>query len=284
MSPVTLEGPPRKLRPRWVRGSIGAGDRTSGQVGPGMDFADFRQYMPGDDVRRLDWSVYARSGDLVVREYETTRQLDVMVVIDTSRSMRYGGKAEHARAIAELIASCALDGGDALTVAVHDSMAAWRGPTVSSVNGLGRVRAWLDEVLNGDDFGTEGSLSLGQVPRPRSLVFWLSDLMFDDVENVVGEWRQRGDESVFVHVLSQDEVEPQVLGEGRHRLEDIEAEDHLSLDLARPLLAEYKQELARWRVSLDTIATRNDGWYFSTSVDDGLEQVIESWSGAGLLQ
>lgn len=278
-----IDGPRRKLRPRWVRGSIGSGDRPSGQRGSGMEFADFRIYEPGDDSRRLDWRAYAQRGDLVVREYETTRQLDVAVALDLSGSMRYGRKAEYAKRLAELVAFCALDGGDAVSLGAHDAVAAWRGPAVSSVAGLPRLRSWLDENLRSDVPAGGRSMQVGQLARRRSLVFWFSDFMFDGVDDIVGEWRERGAECVCMHVLSQDELEPHLLGGGRHRLEELEGAEHLSLDLTRPILERYRQEVGLWKASLDRLAAQNDGWYFSLNVDEDIEDVFNAWTSAGLL-
>ena len=278
-----VEEPRRKFRPGWVRGSVGSGDRASGQLGSGLEFADFRDYQLGDDARRLDWSVYARRGELVVRDYETPRQLEVTVLMDLSESMRFGGKAEYAKVIAEIVAFTALNTGDAVSLAAHDADVVWRGPRVSSLAGLPNIRSWLDEAIASESPSGGNVIEIGRLLYNRSLVFWLSDFMFDDVESVTAEWRSRGAECVLMHVLSQDEIEPESLGRGRHLLNSLEATDHLNVDLDRPALEAYRLEMAKWITSLGTLASRNDGWYFRLGVDDDPDSVVRAWSTAGLL-
>ena len=69
-----------------------AGNRRSVQKGTSAEFSDFREYMPGDDLRRLDWNVYARSERMYIREYFEEKEAVVSVILDTSASMHYGKK------------------------------------------------------------------------------------------------------------------------------------------------------------------------------------------------
>lgn len=70
-----------------------AGNRRSVQKGTSAEFSDFREYMPGDDLRRLDWNVYARSERMYIREYFEEKEAVVSVILDTSASMHYGKRA-----------------------------------------------------------------------------------------------------------------------------------------------------------------------------------------------
>ena len=71
-----------------------AGNRRSVQKGTSAEFSDFREYMPGDDLRRLDWNVYARSERMYIREYFEEKEAVVSVILDTSASMHYGKKSK----------------------------------------------------------------------------------------------------------------------------------------------------------------------------------------------
>src|SRR5213595_544419 len=73
------------------------GLHKSPHLGASTDFAQHRAYMPGDDIRRIDWKLYARSDRYYVKEYEADTNTNVTVIIDVSPSMRYGGDSEHAR-------------------------------------------------------------------------------------------------------------------------------------------------------------------------------------------
>lgn len=68
------------------------GNRKSVQKGSSMEFSDFREYMPGDDIRRIDWNAYGRLDRLYVKEYMEEKEAVVSILVDTSASMDYGEK------------------------------------------------------------------------------------------------------------------------------------------------------------------------------------------------
>lgn len=101
----------------WHKSSLNmSGNRKSMQKGLSAEFSDFREYMPGDDLRRMDWNVYARLDKLYIREYMEEKEAVVSVLIDTSASMDYGSesKAELARDLAAVISYLALGNMDRL--------------------------------------------------------------------------------------------------------------------------------------------------------------------------
>src|SRR5687767_4404535 len=102
---------------RVFRGSILAQRRTM-QLGGGIEFADHRQYTPGDDFRYLDWNVYARHGDLLLKRFQEEEDLHVYFLLDCSKSMDFGepSKFDFARQITAALAYIALADLDRITV------------------------------------------------------------------------------------------------------------------------------------------------------------------------
>ena len=101
----------------WHKSSlVTSGNRKSVQKGTSSEFSDFREYMPGDDLRRMDWNAYARLDKLYIREYMEEKEAVVSVLIDTSASMDYGvhSKAELARDLAAVVSFLALGNMDRL--------------------------------------------------------------------------------------------------------------------------------------------------------------------------
>src|SRR6267154_795159 len=94
---------------RVFRGSLMAQRRTM-QMGSGIEFADHREYTPGDDFRHLDWNVYARHGDLLLKRFQEEEDLHVYFLLDCSRSMGFGepSKFDFARQVAAALAYIAL--------------------------------------------------------------------------------------------------------------------------------------------------------------------------------
>ena len=121
-----------------------AGNRRSVQKGTSAEFSDFREYMPGDDLRRLDWNVYARSERMYIREYFEEKEAVVSVILDTSASMHYGkkSKAELAQDLCAVIAFLTLHHMDRLVL--YDSSQMGNPLVVSGgKNALPKVLGWL---------------------------------------------------------------------------------------------------------------------------------------------
>ncbi len=107
---------------RVFRGSILAQRRTK-QMGGGIEFADHREYAPGDDFRHLDWNVYARHGDLLLKRFQEEEDLHVYFLVDCSRSMAFGepAKFDFARQVVAALAYIALADLDRISVTAFSS-------------------------------------------------------------------------------------------------------------------------------------------------------------------
>src|SRR5262245_63343120 len=75
-------------------------DRLTPRKGASLEFNDYRRYAPGDEIRYIDWNVYARHGNLFVKEFTAEENIHVSVLLDTSRSMEFGGKFQAAKELA----------------------------------------------------------------------------------------------------------------------------------------------------------------------------------------
>lgn len=124
-----------------------SGSRKSVQKGISAEFSDFREYMPGDDLRRMDWNVYARLDKLYIREYMEEKEAVVSVLVDTSASMDYGAesKAELARDLAAVVSFLALHNMDRLLL--YDMKDMGRGLMVrGGGKAFSRVLHWLERL------------------------------------------------------------------------------------------------------------------------------------------
>src|SRR5467141_4468429 len=110
-----------RLLVRSAKATVGIGERRSSAKGSGMEFLDYREYQPGDDVRHLDPHLFARTGGYYVRQYALTRQLPIAIIVDGSASMNFGTptKFDFARRLASALAFAGLAGGDVIEVGVY---------------------------------------------------------------------------------------------------------------------------------------------------------------------
>ena len=132
----------------WHKSSlVTSGNRKSVQKGTSSEFFDFREYMPGDDLRRMDWNAYARLDKLYIREYMEEKAAVVSVLVDTSASMDYGAhsKAELAKDLAGAVGFLALNNMDRLIL--YDMKAMGQGLSVGGGrNGFAKALRWLEKL------------------------------------------------------------------------------------------------------------------------------------------
>jgi uncharacterized protein (DUF58 family) len=218
--------------------SLRAGAHTSRQGGDGIDFDQHRPYRPGDDVRHIDWNVTARIGQAFVRRTYAERELDLVVAVDLSRSMRLAsnGRSKHEtsiRAAASLLFSAVADHIRTGFVAFADRVVRWAPPTAS------RPRAWaaLSELCALDAPAATTALRpvvdllLRSLKHP-TLVVIVSDFLVREDLGSIAELRTLAAHHDVVAVVLSDRIEPRLpAGSGFVRVRDLEsgAERHVRL-------------------------------------------------------
>ena len=204
------------LATRRRHAGLAAGEQRSPAVGGGIEFADYREYLPGDDPRSVDWAVSRRLRRLLVRICAEDRELTLMILLDASRSMDHGepGKLTHARRLACILAGIAIGGGNraglcSLGPGLVEALGPERGKT--SLEAFEGACARVQPLA---DFRPAEALD-GFVARygRRCVAVLISDLMFPEWPQVLGALASSGCEAQVLQVLSRDELEPAVRGE-----------------------------------------------------------------------
>ncbi len=226
-----------------------SGNRKSIQKGNSAEFSDFREYMPGDDLRRMDWNVYARLDKLYVREYMEEKEAIVSVLIDTSASMDYGAvsKAELAKDLASSVSFLALNNMDRLLL--YDMKDMGRGLSVSGGrNAFPRVLHWLDKLSFSGQADMLSSVKKIQRRGPGVTVL-ISDFLhpemlekgkssYEKLLQYLDYCKQR---PVILHTLASEELH--VTLTGAYRLIDSETEEKLRLTMDARTIGLYEEEL-----------------------------------------
>ena len=133
----------RRVTAQW------SGRHSSRHKGESLDFADYREYVPGDDFRRIDHNLWARLGVLLVRQFEAEEELPLKVVIDTSASMGFYRKLETARQLAAMMAYLGLAGGDRVQligIPGPTDKPLRLGPTGRHLSRWPHLEAWLESL------------------------------------------------------------------------------------------------------------------------------------------
>ncbi len=252
----------------------GAGQRRSRRYGSSLDLADYRAYVPGDDIRRLDWGAYARLGRLLVRLYEGEEDTCVTMWVDTSASMAWdpAGKERAARGMAGALAYLALAADDRAACIGFAGHVVGRAGPVRGKRSAPRLWAALATLPRGA--ATDWSVVAGaarSVPRGVAIVF--SDFLTKELpKQALVALRTAGHEVVLVQVLSPMELAPDVRGEVR--LVDAETADVVELTLGEQALASYHAARLEHMRSLRLMAAAHDARLVTVDGGAPLRQLV----------
>ncbi len=251
------------------------GERRSIRRGNSVEFADFRNYTHGDDLRYVDWNVYARLEKLFLKLFVAEEDLQLHLLIDTSRSMGFGApdKLHCARRILAALGYIALCGMDRLAVtAITDRL----GARMRELRGRGNafpLFSWLQGLRA--DGATDFTRALQQytllAPQP-GLAVVVSDFLAPGIEEGVRALVGRKFSVTLIQTLAPEEIEPTLTGD--LRLVDAETGETREITVTSGLLARYRQRLAAHHELLEALAHRYGLNYVRTVTDEPFENLI----------
>ena len=290
-SPPTLlpEAIRRRLEPlmlvaRKVRAGAIKGDRRSIKRGSSIEFADYRNYVAGDDLRQLDWNIYARLERPYIKLLEDEEDLAVHLILDASASMDFppAGEAHqhklfYAKRILAGLAYISLTSNDRLVLsAVRDGGAATFGPTRGRAQGVAALR-FIGEIAAAGITDLDSALAdyALQARRP-GLTLVISDMFSYEGRYLDGlnALLSRGHEVAFIHILAPEEVQPPVTGD--LSLIDMETEVKQEVTLDGVMLGIYQQQVNGWRDAIRNECLRRGAHYFPLVTDSPWERLILS--------
>ncbi|MEM7160366.1 MAG: DUF58 domain-containing protein [Myxococcota bacterium] len=234
------------------------GDRRSPFRGRGVEFADYRPYDPGDDVRLVDWNVYLRLGIAVVRQFNEERSLAMKVCVDTSESMRFGEprKADHAAQLAAALSLISLTHRDPVGLCFYGGEQQLAQTRASNLDGLAEVLHVLGRVEPGGRGDPHGQIvrQLGQGRSDRIVL--ISDMLLEDdaLDAMLRLIAASSRYPAVLHVLSEAELEPDFSEVAK--IEDAETGEGFVIRDDASAHREYQAGLDTW---LGTIEKRCRG-------------------------
>jgi uncharacterized protein (DUF58 family) len=273
-------------------GAVGAaasphssGSRTVRARGFGLEFHDFRRYQPGDDPRYVDWTIHARLGQLVVREFRADGHLRVHLILDSSRSMAAGtpDKLSCGKRLAALLSYVAARRGDALGMATFDA-------TVRDVllPATGRVQ-WQRVLDTLQSVGAAGAsqtnralMDYGTLAYGPGIGVVISDF-FDEQGAFEGlqYLAHRGLLPAIIQVIAPEEIDPDIVDDAE--LVDVERPAARGLVVDRGAVHQYKDRLARHANELAEFCAAHDMVCTRVVSSMSFAELLRACIDAGLL-
>ncbi len=273
-----------ELKARLIVEGFISGLHKSPYHGFSVEFAEHREYVPGDDTRHVDWKVFGRTDRFYIKQYEEETNLRSYILLDGSESMRYGAeettKYRYGSYIAAALAHLILRQQDAVSLAVFDEDVRSFVPPSSSVNHLRNIVLELDrqETARKTDLGAILKSFADRIKR-KGLIVIISD-MFDSLEHIdrgLKHLRHKRHEVVLFHVLDHDELtfpfQRMTLFEGLEGFADLLADP-------RSLRKAYLEEIGRFQESLKKICRRSRVDYVLLDTSRRLDAALTAYLAA----
>ena len=288
------------------------GQRKSSAKGNSVEFSDFREYIPGDDIRRIDWNVYGRMDKLFIKEFMEEKEGLFHVIVDCSKSMDFGvkNKSIQARRIAAMICYMVLNNLDRVYLT---SLYGEKAITTKGMTGRQAFPKLLTELERMEFRGeTHLSKALKTMPfKHRGVVVLISDFLQnpepatdkergkqdriigntgieaeqrkgDYLEELIKYLRFHKQEVILFQVLSAEEENP--LGEGTLELLDIENEDRMKVTMTKEALKEYERSLKELKSNMECICKKYEARYIPVTTEESLEAIMYKGIHAGQFQ
>ncbi|MBF8290334.1 MAG: hypothetical protein HW391_1302 [Chloroflexi bacterium] len=258
-----------------VRGGL-KGGRRSVKRGQSVEFADFRDYSLGDDLRQLDWNVLARLEKLFIKLYVEEEDVTIHFLLDASASMASGSPAKllFAKRAAAALGYIGLASEDRVAITALGGRA---GRRQVALRGSGRVFRLLSALSAIP--AAEGPTDLLAATRHaaaqlsgRGVIVLLSDLLDPNADRVIRELAATGSELIVLHLLSPQEIDPAL--EGDLRLVDMESGEGIDVTVDLATLDGYKARLESWRAGFADLAARRQATYVPLSTDVALADLM----------
>ncbi len=242
------------------------GVRRSVKRGQSVEFTDYRDYSLGDDLRALDWNLYARLERLFIKLFIEEEDVNVHILLDASGSMDGGtpDKLTFAKRAAAALAYVGLASYDRVSLAVLSGRVARRYP---SVRGTGRVFQVLSDLSavqpapGPTDLAAAVRHYAAQITQ-RGPLMLISDLFDENAERAISELAGTRCNVAVLHTLSADELDPPL--EGDLRLVDRETGDGVNVTADLFTLDAYKERMAAWQARLDEVSNKRRVAYVTT--------------------
>lgn len=258
-----------------VRGGL-KGGRRSVKRGQSVEFADYRDYALGDDLRQLDWNVYARLEKLFVKLFIEEEDVTITLLIDASPSMAFGQpqKLLFAKRAAAALGYIGLASEDRVVVAALAGRVARRQGGLRGSGRVFRLLANLSSIRPAEgptDLVAAARHAAAMVPG-RGVVVLISDLLDPGADRAIRELAATGSELIILHTLSPDELDPML--EGDLRLVDSETGEGIDVTVDLATLDDYKARLATWQEGFADLAAKRRAAYVPLSTDVPLADLV----------
>lgn len=269
-----------KMSTKWKLNLGNAGNRRSDSKGSSVEFSDYREYLLGDDIRKIDWNVYGRMNKFYVKQFMEEKEGMFHIFLDGSASMEFGAvkKSVAARRLAAVFAYIILQNLDRVDLTLLSSKETFLGKNKKSANAITGKRAFpkILKELEAMEFGgtTQLEKSIRQIGlQGKGVSIIISDFFDkDEIEEVLKYLTYKKQQIILVQVLAKEEENP--LFEGTVVMHDMETEEKIKLTMSSSLQKSYQKAFCEFQKKLKYAAQKYQAQYIYFMTEQKLDQFI----------
>lgn len=249
-----------------------AGLWTTRRVGMSLEFAEYREYHPGDDFRSIDWNLYGRLDRLFVKVFHREEDIPIYLVVDTSRSMAVGNKLRYTLELAGALAYIALKEMDRVGVFACARALRQGVPPRPGLSHMNNILNFLDSLTPAGQTSLNSTLEeFSKLPLRKGLVIVLSD-MFDHhgYEQGLLHLLFKRFEVALLHVIAAEDLDPPVRTDARL----VDSEEPHEFSVGPGAVARYRANLQRYTSALEAFCREHHIRYRMLSTARPLERAL----------
>ena len=260
------------------------GEHQNYRRGSSLEFADYRPYQAGDDLRRIDWNIWRRMERLFLKLFSAEEDLTIHILMDSSGSMGSGTppKIDYARRVGAALGYIGISSLDRVGVTGFDAAP---GASLPPLRRREQVFSLLDHLsrmtAGGDTALSDALVSYTRTARQPGLAVVISDLMDPaGYRRGLMSLRHGGFDVVLIQILAPEEFDPPL--DGVLRLVDVETGQERSISVDRVVLGLYREQLGRYFSEVEEFCLTHEIEYIRTGTETPFEQLVLDYLRQGM--
>lgn len=249
------------------------GEHLAAKGGTSTEFCDFRDYSHGDDVRFVDWNIFARINRPYLKQFHMEEEMHIALLVDASASMNFDGKLAMAQRLAAAFGVLGLRSSEKVSAGILGGAPRFLRPT-SGRAAAGKLFGFLEGIEPGGDMPVDvGIETFLRQHRGRGVAIVLSDFLTGgDLKRAFNLLTTAGMEVFALQILAPSEIAPEIAGD--FRLVDCETEHTLDISNAGDLMALYHEYRAALEAQLSSLCSQRNGKFVATSSGEPFERLF----------
>ena len=253
-----------------------AGNRKSRSKGSSVEFSDYREYIPGDDFRRIDWNAYGRFEKLFVKLFMEEREAPVHIFLDVSKSMDWGepNKSIASRRLAAALAYISLANFDRVSVVCIDDGIQNMCRNLRGKNFFHKITDVLENVHYTGRSSIQKSIESFSMQMGRGITVIISDFFSRENLNDIIKYLAYNKQSIYIcHILSPQEIRPNM--NESVRLVDSETMETVEITVTPSLLNSYSKALESFKSQIERTCMKWGAYYLNFSSDMDVAEMVK---------